>query len=60
MTSDLLRNVKKRHEILRSIPRGTIPYPEDISGPIVFLASDLADHIVGEVINVNGGSLLCG
>jgi 3-oxoacyl-[acyl-carrier protein] reductase len=34
--------------------------PEEIAGPVVFLASDLANHVVGAVINVNGGSVLCG
>ena len=33
---------------------------EDIAGPILFLCSDLARHITGEVLNVNGGSVLCG
>ncbi|MGH7733837.1 MAG: SDR family NAD(P)-dependent oxidoreductase, partial [Gemmatimonadales bacterium] len=32
----------------------------DIAGPILFLASPLARHITGEVLNVNGGSVLCG
>jgi 3-oxoacyl-[acyl-carrier protein] reductase len=32
----------------------------DIAGPILFLASGLARHITGEVLNVNGGSVLCG
>ena len=32
----------------------------DIAGPIVFLCSDLARHITGEILNVNGGSVLCG
>ena len=31
-----------------------------IAGPILFLASDLSRHITGEVLNVNGGSVLCG
>jgi enoyl-[acyl-carrier-protein] reductase (NADH) len=31
----------------------------DIAGPILFLASDLARHITGEVVNVNGGSVMC-
>jgi len=34
--------------------------PEDCAGPIVFLCSDLAGHITGEILNVNGGSVLCG
>jgi 3-oxoacyl-[acyl-carrier protein] reductase len=33
---------------------------DDVAGAILFLASDLARHITGEVINVNGGSVLCG
>ena len=34
--------------------------PEDIAGPILFLASNLAAHVTGEVLNVNGGSVLAG
>jgi 3-oxoacyl-[acyl-carrier protein] reductase len=44
----------------RKIPLQRIPTPEDIAGPIVFLASDLARHITGEIMNVNGGSVLVG
>lgn len=32
----------------------------EIAGPILFLASDLATFITGEVLNVNGGAVLCG
>lgn len=42
------------------IPLGRIPPPDDIAGPILFLCSDLARHITGEVLNVNGGSVRCG
>ena len=42
------------------IPLRRIPPPEDIAGPILFLCSDLARHVTGEVVNVNGGSVLCG
>jgi len=51
---------KKRNQIQGSIPIGRIATPDDIAGPILFLCSDLASHITGEVLNVNGGSVLCG
>lgn len=49
-----------RERVRQSIPLKRIPSPEDIAGPIVFLASDLAVHITGETLNVNGGAVLCG
>lgn len=49
-----------KERVRRSIPLRRIPPAEDIAGPIVFLASPLARHITGEVLNVNGGSVLCG
>jgi 3-oxoacyl-[acyl-carrier protein] reductase len=49
-----------RDRIASAIPIGRIATPRDIAGPIVFLCSDLARHITGEIVNVNGGSVLCG
>ena len=49
-----------RREIERTIPLGRVASAEDCAGPIVFLCSDLARHITGEIVNVNGGSVLCG
>ena len=49
-----------RERVRRTIPLGRIPPPEDIAGPILFLCSDLARHLTGEILNVNGGSVLCG
>jgi 3-oxoacyl-[acyl-carrier protein] reductase len=49
-----------RERVRLTIPLRRIPPPEDIAGPIVFLCSDLARHLTGEVVNVNGGSVLCG
>jgi 3-oxoacyl-[acyl-carrier protein] reductase len=49
-----------RPAIEATIPLRRIPPPEDLAGPVVFLLSDLARHITGEVVNVNGGSVLCG
>jgi 3-oxoacyl-[acyl-carrier protein] reductase len=42
------------------IPLGRPATAEECAGPILFLASDLATFITGEVLNVNGGAVLCG
>ncbi|HWC73824.1 MAG TPA: SDR family oxidoreductase [Gemmatimonadales bacterium] len=49
-----------RQRIEQTIPLGRVASAEDIAGPIVFLCSPLARHITGEILNVNGGSVLCG
>ena len=49
-----------RAGIERAIPLGRVASPRDIAGPIAFLCSPLARHVTGEVLNVNGGSVLCG
>jgi len=46
--------------IAAAIPLGRVASPEDIAGPVLFLASPLARHITGEILNVNGGSVLVG
>lgn len=49
-----------RSRIESAIPLGRIATADDVAGPIVFLCSQLARHITGEILNVNGGSVLCG
>jgi 3-oxoacyl-[acyl-carrier protein] reductase len=49
-----------RERIEKTIPLGRVASADDVAGPIVFLCSPLARHITGEVLNVNGGSVLCG
>lgn len=49
-----------RERIAASIPLGRVADPRDIAGPIVFLCSNLARHVTGEILNVNGGSVLAG
>jgi 3-oxoacyl-[acyl-carrier protein] reductase len=49
-----------RAKIEGAIPIGRVATAEDVAGPIVFLCSHLARHITGEIVNVNGGSVLCG
>ena len=49
-----------RAKVERGIPLGRVASTDDIAGPIVFLCSSLARHVTGEILNVNGGSVLCG
>lgn len=59
MVSDAVTDTG-RERIERSIPIGRIASADDIAGPVVFLCSSMARHITGEILNVNGGSVLCG
>jgi 3-oxoacyl-[acyl-carrier protein] reductase len=49
-----------RARIEAGIPLGRVASADDIAGPILFLCSPLARHVTGEILNVNGGSVLCG
>jgi 3-oxoacyl-[acyl-carrier protein] reductase len=49
-----------RKRIEATIPLRRVATAADVAGPIVFLCSELARHITGEILNVNGGSVLCG
>jgi 3-oxoacyl-[acyl-carrier protein] reductase len=49
-----------REAIESTIPLGRVASPEDVAGSVLFLASPLARHITGEIVNVNGGSVLAG
>jgi len=60
MCTEVFSDPAFKESVRQSIPLKRIPPPEDIAGPILFLASDLARHVTGAVINVNGGSVLCG
>jgi 3-oxoacyl-[acyl-carrier protein] reductase len=60
MCQDVFSDSDFEEEVRQGIPMRRIPGPEDIAGPVLFLASDLSRHVQGEVLNVNGGSVLCG
>lgn len=59
MCSDVFKDKDYKNKIKESIPLKRIPLPEDIAGPVLFLISEYAKHITGEVLNVNGGAVLC-
>lgn len=60
MSAETLANPIARADIEKTIPIGRIASAADIAGPILFLVSDLARHLQGEIVNVNGGSVLVG
>ena len=47
-------------KIRAGIPVGRVASPREIAGPVLFLCTPLAGFISGEVLNVNGGSVLVG
>jgi len=60
MCKEVFSDKKYKEKVRLEIPVQRIASAEDIAGPVLFLASDLARHINGEILNVNGGSVLCG
>jgi 3-oxoacyl-[acyl-carrier protein] reductase len=55
-----LDDPKSGEEIRREIPMGRVGTPEEIAGPILFLCTEYASFITGEIFNVNGGAVLVG
>ncbi len=53
MTAVLNDEIKQNY--LKNIPMGRFGKPEDVAGAVLFLCSDYANYITGEVIHVNGG-----
>lgn len=58
MTAEALGDQNRLASIVKEIPKGRVAKPEDIAGPIVFLCSSWAEHITGDIVSVNGGSVL--
>jgi 3-oxoacyl-[acyl-carrier protein] reductase len=60
MCADVFALPGYRKSVEDGIPIGRVATPEDIGWPIAFLCTEAARHINGEILNVNGGSVLCG
>jgi 3-oxoacyl-[acyl-carrier protein] reductase len=48
----------KRNEMMEKIPIRRLGTPRDVAVAVLFLVSDEADFITGQIINVNGGYLM--
>jgi 3-oxoacyl-[acyl-carrier protein] reductase len=60
MSAGALADPKSREEIRREIPMGRAGRAEEIAAPVLFLCTEHASFITGEVFNVNGGAVLAG
>jgi len=59
--TDMPRRHRSEGEVmarLRATPLGHVIEPEDIVGPILFLASDAASYITGQAYNINCGTVM--
>jgi len=60
MAAPALENPKTREKVFATIPLGRVAKPEEIAAPILFLCTEHAGFITGEIVNVNGGAVLVG
>ena len=60
MSKPALEDPRSGEQIRRTIPMGRVGTPEEIAGPVLFLCTEYAGFITGEVFNVNGGAVLVG
>jgi 3-oxoacyl-[acyl-carrier protein] reductase len=49
---------EKRRDVISSIPLKRLGKPEEVAAVVVFLATEGAGFITGEVVNINGGFLM--
>jgi 3-oxoacyl-[acyl-carrier protein] reductase len=60
MSNAVLNSKAGQKMAASAIALGRAATPEEIAGPMLFLASDLSNFMTGEILNVNGGAVLCG
>ncbi len=60
MSATTLNDPARGAKIAAGIPVGRPATAREIAGPVLFLCTPLAGSISGEILNVNGGSLLVG
>lgn len=60
MVRPVFEDENYKNSVINSIPLKRMAMTDDIALSICFLLSDWSRHITGEIININGGAVLCG
>jgi 3-oxoacyl-[acyl-carrier protein] reductase len=60
MCTPVVEDRREYQAALSTIPLRRFARPEEVALPILFLASEMSSYITGEILNVNGGNVLCG
>ncbi|HUK26658.1 MAG TPA: glucose 1-dehydrogenase [Terriglobales bacterium] len=60
MSAPALNDASTREQVLSKIPLGRVATPAEIAAPILFLCTEHAGFVTGEIFNVNGGAVLVG
>jgi 3-oxoacyl-[acyl-carrier protein] reductase len=60
MCTPVMKHPREYRQVLSTIPLRRFAQPEEIALPILYLASSMASYVTGEIVNVNGGNVLCG
>ena len=60
MVRPVFEDENYKASVIKSIPLERMATTDDIALSICFLLSDWSRHITGEILNINGGSVLCG
>lgn len=60
MVRPVFEDAEYKNSVINSIPLKRMAMTDDIALSICFLLSDWSRHITGEILNINGGAVLCG
>ncbi|WP_166000779.1 glucose 1-dehydrogenase [Bacillus sp. Cs-700] len=55
LTSKMFEDEAFHEDVMKRIPLGKLAQPSDVTGAVVYLASDMANFVTGETLKVDGG-----